>query len=92
MEISELVDPTRRGLYGGVVVYFDLAGNTDMAIAIRTALIKDGIAHVQAGGGIVADSTAAAGGTESRNKAAAAIRAVQVAAGVRPLSPRRTQR
>lgn len=92
MEIIEHVEPTRRGLYGGVVGYFDLAGNSDMAIAIRTALIKDGIAHVQAGGGIVADSTAAAEDTESRNKAAAAIRAVQVAAGLRPLSPRRTQR
>ena len=46
----------RRGLYGGVVGYLDFAGDLDMAIAIRTALIKDGVAHVQAGAGIVADS------------------------------------
>ena len=56
MELIEEVEPTRRGLYGGVVGYLDFAGDADIAIAIRTALMRDGIAYVQAGGGIVADS------------------------------------
>ena len=50
------MEPSRRGVYGGTVGYFDFAGDMDMAIAIRTALIRDGVAYVQAGGGIVADS------------------------------------
>ncbi|EYR61927.1 anthranilate synthase [Actinotalea ferrariae CF5-4] len=80
--IDEL-EPARRGIYGGTVGYFDFAGNMDMAIAIRTALIRDGRASVQAGGGIVADSVEALEYAESRNKAAAAVRAVQVAARLR---------
>nr|WP_043605704.1 anthranilate synthase component I [Cellulomonas carbonis] len=80
--IDEL-EPARRGIYGGTVGYFDFAGNMDMAIAIRTALIRDGRASVQAGGGIVADSVEALEYEESRNKAAAAVRAVQVAARLR---------
>lgn len=81
--IDEL-EPARRGIYGGTVGYFDFAGNMDMAIAIRTALIRDGRASVQAGGGIVADSVEALEYEESRNKAAAAVRAVQLAARLRP--------
>lgn len=81
--IDEL-EPARRGIYGGTVGYFDFAGNMDMAIAIRTALIRDGRASVQAGGGIVADSVEATEYAESRNKAAAAVRAVQIAARLRP--------
>lgn len=81
--IDEL-EPARRGIYGGTVGYFDFAGDMDMAIAIRTALIRDGRASVQAGGGIVADSVEALEYEESRNKAAAAVRAVQVAARLRP--------
>ncbi|MBX9247045.1 anthranilate synthase component I [Actinotalea ferrariae] len=81
--IDEL-EPARRGIYGGTVGYFDFAGNMDMAIAIRTALIRDGRASVQAGGGIVADSVEELEYAESRNKAAAAVRAVQVAARLRP--------
>ncbi len=80
--IDEL-EPARRGIYGGTVGYFDFAGNMDMAIAIRTALIRDGRASVQAGGGIVADSVEGLEYTESRNKAAAAVRAVQLAARLR---------
>lgn len=76
MEIIDELELSRRGLYGGTVGYFDFAGNSDMAIAIRTALIKDGMAHVQAGGGIVADSVAETENLESENKAAAALRAV----------------
>ncbi|MCL3861880.1 anthranilate synthase component I [Actinotalea sp. K2] len=80
--IDEL-EPARRGIYGGTAGYFDFAGNMDMAIAIRTALIRDGRASVQAGGGIVADSVEALEYAESRNKAAAAVRAVQIAARLR---------
>ena len=83
--IDEL-EPARRGIYGGTVGYFDFAGNLDMAIAIRTALIRAGRASVQAGGGIVADSVEALEYEESRNKAAAAVRAVQLAARLRPAS------
>ena len=84
--IDEL-EPARRGIYGGTVGYFDFAGNMDMAIAIRTALIRGGRASVQAGGGIVADSVPALEYAESRNKAAAAVRAVQLAARLRPADP-----
>ena len=79
MEIIDRLETSRRGLYGGVVGYFDFAGNADAAIAIRTALVKDGTAYVQAGGGIVADSEPAAEDQESQNKAAAMVRAVSVA-------------
>ena len=73
------VEPARRGFYGGAVGYFDFAGNMDVAIAIRTALIKDGVAHVQAGAGIVADSVPAREAQETRDKAAAMIRAISLA-------------
>ncbi|WP_448071914.1 anthranilate synthase component I [Georgenia yuyongxinii] len=84
IELIDDLEPARRGIYGGVVGYFDLAGNLDMAIAIRTAVIRDGQASVQAGAGIVADSVPATEYEETRNKAAAAVRAIQVAAGLRP--------
>jgi len=86
MEIIEELEPTRRGLYGGAVGYLDFAGDLDLAIAIRTALLRDGVAYVQAGGGIVADSDPIAEDQESRNKAAAVLRAVAVAGTMRPLS------
>ena len=82
--IDEL-EPASRGIYGGCVGYFDFDGNMDMAIAIRTALIRDGRASVQAGGGIVAGSVPATEYIESRNKAAAAVRAIQLAARLAPL-------
>src|SRR5690606_23952612 len=81
--IDEL-EPARRGIYGGTVGYFDFAGNMDMAIAIRTALLRDGRASVQAGAGIVADSVEALEHAEARTKAAAAVRAVQMASRLRP--------
>ena len=56
MELIEELEPTRRGIYGGIVGYLDFAGDADTAIAIRSALIKDGVAYVQAGAGVVADS------------------------------------
>ncbi|WP_324652839.1 anthranilate synthase component I [Georgenia sp. H159] len=84
IELIDDLEPARRGIYGGTIGYFDFAGDADMAIAIRTAYIRDGVASVQAGGGIVADSVPALEYEESRNKAAAALRAVQVAASLRP--------
>jgi len=83
MEIIEELEPTRRGLYGGVVGYLDFAGELDTAIAIRTALVRDGVAYVQAGAGIVADSDPATEDQECRNKAAAVLRAIAVAATLR---------
>jgi len=85
MEIIDRLEVSRRGLYGGVVGYFDFAGNSDVAIAIRTAVLQGGRAYVQAGGGIVADSDPASEDLESRNKAAAALRAAVTASGVRRL-------
>ncbi len=76
MEIIDELEPTRRGLYGGVVGYFDFAGDSDTAIAIRTAVIADGVAYIQAGAGVVADSVPASEDTEARNKAATVVRAV----------------
>ncbi|GLV73796.1 MULTISPECIES: anthranilate synthase component I [Streptomyces] len=79
LQIIEELEPSRRGLYGGCVGYLDFAGDSDTAIAIRTALLRDGTAYVQAGAGIVADSDPAAEDAECRNKAAAVLRAVHSA-------------
>ena len=83
MELIEELEPTRRGLYGGCVGYLDFAGDLDTAIAIRTALLRDGVAYVQAGAGLVADSVPEAEDTETRNKAAAVLRAVAAASTLR---------
>ena len=82
------VEPVRRGLYGGAAGYFDFAGNMDTAIAIRTAVIEGGVAHVQAGAGIVADSVPSREEQETRDKAAALVRAVSVASRLRATSRR----
>lgn len=79
LEIIDELEPAQRGLYGGVVGYFGFGGDADLAIAIRTATIRDGVAHVQAGGGLVADSVPQLEFEESQNKAAAPLRAVAVA-------------
>ncbi|MGJ9372163.1 anthranilate synthase component I [Nesterenkonia sp. CF4.4] len=79
LQLLDAWEPTRRGIYGGVVGYFDLSGRMDAAIAIRSALLKDGRAYVQAGGGIVADSDDDAERLETVNKAAAPLRAVLAA-------------
>jgi anthranilate synthase component I len=84
MEIIDELEPTRRGLYGGVVGYFGFGGDMDTAIAIRTALIRDRVAYVQAGAGIVADSDPVAEETETRNKAAAVLAAIAAAETLRP--------
>jgi anthranilate synthase component 1 len=84
MRIIDRLEPVRRGVYGGTVGYIDFAGDMDMAIAIRTAVIKEGTAHVQAGGGVVADSDATMEHRETQTKAAAALRAVASADTLRP--------
>ena len=78
MQIIDRLEVSRRGLYGGVVGYFDFAGNSDVAIAIRTAVIADGVAHVQAGAGIVADSVPQSEWQETLNKARAVLRAAEL--------------
>ncbi len=85
LQIIDELEPVQRGVYGGVVGYFGLAGAADLAIAIRTATIVDGVAMVQAGGGIVADSVPTLEDQESRNKAAAPLRAVAIANTLRHL-------
>jgi anthranilate synthase component 1 len=84
MELIEELEPARRGLYGGAVGYLDFAGDLDTAIAIRTAVLRDGVAYVQAGAGIVADSVAEAEYAECRSKAAAVLHAVALASTLRP--------
>ena len=79
MELIEEVEKTRRGLYGGVLGYLDFAGNADFAIAIRTALMRDGTAYVQAGGGVVADSNGPYEYNEATNKAKAVLSAIAAA-------------
>ncbi|MFD7628477.1 anthranilate synthase component I [Streptomyces sp. NPDC059851] len=79
MQIIEELEPSRRGLYGGCVGYLDFAGDSDTAIAIRTALLRDGTAYVQAGAGVVADSVPELEDDECRNKASAVLRAVAAA-------------
>jgi anthranilate synthase component 1 len=84
MEIIESLEPTRRAVYGGIVGYVDVGGDMDTAIAIRTVVLRDGRAYVQAGAGIVADSDAAAEDAECRNKAAAVLGAIAAASTLRP--------
>lgn len=79
MQIIEELEPTRRGVYGGSVLYADFAGNLDSCIAIRTLLMKGKQAYLQAGGGIVADSDPQSEYEESRNKSQALLRAVEMA-------------
>jgi anthranilate synthase component 1 len=77
MEIIDELEPTRRCAYAGSVIYFGFNGAMDSCITLRTAVIKDGMVHVQAGGGVVADSTPAGEYQESVNKAKALIRAIE---------------
>ncbi|MEE3009829.1 MAG: anthranilate synthase component I [Pseudomonadota bacterium] len=81
MEIIDEVEPTKRGVYGGAVGYIGFNDDMDMAIAIRTAVVKDGRLYVQAGGGIVADSVPDLEWKETMNKARAVFRAVNMALG-----------
>lgn len=79
MEIIEELEKTRRGIYAGGILYLDFAGNLDSCIALRTMVIKNGVAHIQAGGGIVADSTPEGEFNESVNKSKALLRALEQA-------------
>jgi anthranilate synthase component 1 len=81
MQIIEELEPTRRGVYGGSVMYADFAGNLDSCIAIRTMLLKGKKAYLQAGAGIVADSDPEKEFQETMNKAQAVLRAVELARG-----------
>jgi len=81
MQIIEELEPVRRGIYGGSVLYADFAGNLDSCIGIRTMLMQGKRAYLQAGAGIVADSNAASEFDESMNKAQALLRAVERARG-----------
>jgi anthranilate synthase component 1 len=81
MQIIEELEPTRRGVYGGSVLYADFAGNLDSCIAIRTLLMKGKKAYLQAGAGIVADSDPQREFEETENKARAVLRAVEMARG-----------
>ncbi len=81
MEIIEELEPTRRGIYGGSVLYADFSGNLDSCIAIRTLLMRGKQGYVQAGAGIVADSVAAKEHEECLNKASAVLRAIERARG-----------
>jgi anthranilate synthase component 1 len=85
MEIIESLEPTRRALYAGTVGYVDASGDMDMAIAIRTAVLHQGRAYVQAGAGIVADSDPATEEAETRHKARAVLSAIATAEGLREL-------
>jgi anthranilate synthase component 1 len=79
MQILSELEPTRRDLYAGAVGYIDFAGNLDFCIAIRTITLQDGIARVQAGAGIVADSNPASEYEETRDKARALLQAIEMA-------------
>ena len=90
MEIIEELEKTRRGIYAGGVLYLDFAGNLDSCIALRTMVIKNGMAYVQAGGGIVADSTPAGEYQESVNKSRALFTALAAAHAKAPRPSRRS--
>ncbi|MGB5440835.1 MAG: anthranilate synthase component I [Gammaproteobacteria bacterium] len=81
MEIIDELEPVKRGVYAGAVGYISWSGNMDTAIAIRTAVIRDGTLHIQAGAGIVADSVPANEWEETMNKGRAIFRAVAMACG-----------
>ena len=79
MQIIDEIEPLRRGPYAGAVGYIDFRGNMDTCIALRTLVVKDGKAYVQAGAGIVADSVPASEYEETLNKARGLLKAIEVA-------------
>ena len=81
MEIIDELEPTRRGLYGGAVLYADFSGNLNACIAIRTIVARDRTAYLQAGAGIVADSVPAREYEESMSKARGVLKAIELAEG-----------
>ncbi len=80
MEIIDELEPVKRGGYGGAIGYLSYTGDLDTCIHIRTVVMKDGRAHVQAGGGTVADALPAYEFEESQNKARAVLQAFELAA------------
>ncbi len=88
MELIDEFEPVRRGIYAGAVGYLDPTGDLDMAIAIRTAIMRDGTAYVQAGAGVVADSVPELEELETRNKARAVLQAIATAETLRPVAGR----
>ncbi|HEX6752533.1 MAG TPA: anthranilate synthase component I [Solirubrobacterales bacterium] len=83
MEIIDELEPVKRGAYGGAVGWLSYDGDLDTCICIRTVVVKDGVAHVQAGGGTVADAKPDYEYEESRAKARGVVRAIELAAGQR---------
>jgi anthranilate synthase component 1 len=79
MEIIDELEPTRRGPYAGAIGYLSYSGDLDSCIYIRTILIRDGRAYIQAGAGIVADSDPEREYVETENKARAMFRAIELA-------------
>jgi anthranilate synthase component 1 len=79
MEIIDELEPTRRGIYAGAILYLDFSGNLDSCIGLRTLVAKNGRAYVQAGAGIVADSVPEREYEESGNKARAVLKALEIA-------------
>lgn len=86
MELIEELEPARRGIYGGAIGYLDFADDIDVAIAIRTAVLRDGVAYVQAGAGIVADSDPVAEEAETRHKAQVVLAAIATAEAMQPVT------
>jgi anthranilate synthase component 1 len=83
MEIIDELEPTRRGVYGGAILYLDFSGNLDSCIAIRTLVVKNGVAYWQAGAGIVADSVPEREYQETINKLKALRSALDTAHGAK---------
>jgi anthranilate synthase component 1 len=79
IDIIQKLEPTDRGIYAGAVGYFDYAGNMDTCITIRTLVLENGVAKIQAGAGIVADSVPELEYEETTNKARALLKALEIA-------------
>ena len=88
MELLDEIEPVRRGIYAGAIGYMDPAGDLDMAITFRTAVMRKGTAYVQTGAGVVADSVPALEEKETENKARAVLQAIATAETLQPLQPR----
>jgi anthranilate synthase component 1 len=86
LSVIHELEPINRGLFGGVVGYFDFSGNADLAIAIRTVVLRDGKGYVQAGAGIVVDSIPESENQETISKASAPLKAIAIANSMKKLS------
>ena len=86
LSVIHELEPINRGLFGGVVGYFDFSGNADLAIAIRTVVLRDGKGHVQAGAGIVLDSSPESENQETLAKASAPLKAIAIANSMRRIT------